>query len=129
LWTNQPLHSNPFNKQCGPSMWPAWNCSWLSKSVGLYVRTRRRDNKTKQNNRHKCMRTYVRVFECMCTCALLCLQGKVCDEFSKKPTTIGGRCTTWHAHQQILYSKRVSSLSLSLSLSLAPQEMEYMTNV
>jgi hypothetical protein len=76
----------PFNKQCGPSMWPAWNCSCLSKSVGLYVRTMRRDNKTKQNNHHKCMRTCV----CVCVCALvLCCVYKVCDEFSKSQQQLG----------------------------------------
>jgi hypothetical protein len=63
--------------------------------------------------------THMCVCVCVCVCALVrCCVYKVCDEFSKKPTTIGGRCATWHAHQWILYSKRVSSLSLSLSLSL-----------
>jgi hypothetical protein len=114
--TNPPTPTLPlFNKQCGPSMWPAWNCSCLSKSVGLYVCTMRRDKKTKQNNHHKCIRTYVCVCVCVCVCALVrCCVYKVCDEFSKKPTTIGGRCATWQAHQRIFYSKRVNSLSLSL---------------
>jgi hypothetical protein len=78
---------------------------------------------------------HICVWLCVCVCVHLCVvvSIRVCDQFSKKPTTIGGRCATWHAHQQILYSKRVSkfslSLSLSLSLSFAPREMEYMTNV
>jgi len=106
----------PFNKQCGPSMWPAWNCSCLSKWVGLYMSTMRRDKKTKQNNHHKCMHTYVCVCVCVCvcTCALLCLQG-VWWIFKKANNNWGKVRNMACPPTNLILQKSKFSLSLSLS--------------